>query len=229
MKRIQLVMLIATVILSTSPAYGLGLALGGRASSLGLGGEITVSLLPRLNARAGYYTFSFGRSGEEVDLEIEYDVDLTLQSLSGMLDWYPFGGGFRLSTGAVLNQNEVGLIITPTAEYTIGTKTYTSADLGILTGTIDFDKLAPYVGIGWGNAVGEGKRLGVVFDIGGMYQNSPHVALKATGLIAPESPGHRQHMNCPRAPMSSCWRLRVSPAITPPGARRRCSPGPTAT
>ncbi|MCH8011497.1 MAG: hypothetical protein IIA61_06055 [Candidatus Marinimicrobia bacterium] len=168
-------------------AKNFAVAIGARVSSLGVGVEVTSSIpfIPNLNTRVGLNTFSFSSSGEEADLEIKYDVDLTLKSLSGILDWYPFGGGFRLSTGAVLNQNELGLIITPTAEYTIGPKTYTSADLGILTGTIDFDKLAPYVGIGWGNAVREGKRLGIVFDIGGMYQNSPHIAMSATGLIAP--------------------------------------------
>jgi len=41
--------------------------------------------------------------------------------------------------------------------------------------------VAPYLGLGFGNAVGKGKRLTFVFDLGVMFQGFPRAKLDAQG------------------------------------------------
>lgn len=50
--------------------------------------------------------------------------------------------------------------------------------------------MAPYVGIGWGNAFGRSRRWGFVTDLGVAFTGSPDVALSATGTLASD-PGFR--------------------------------------
>ena len=44
--------------------------------------------------------------------------------------------------------------------------------VGTLNGKIDFNPTVPYVGIGGGNAVAEGKKVGFYADAGVMFQGA---------------------------------------------------------
>jgi hypothetical protein len=170
------------VILLTPPAEAGGIAVTGRASTLGLGVELTAGLADRLNVRVGRNTFAVDRRlTEDGD---EFDLSVQLRSLSALVDVHPFGGGFRLSGGLVKNGNEAGLIGRSTDSYEIGGATFPASQVGALIGDVDVKEVAPYAGIGWGNAVREGRKLGLVFDLGIVFQGSPRVTLRATGPIA---------------------------------------------
>jgi hypothetical protein len=82
------------------------------------------------------------------------------------------------------NNNELKLTGKPSAgsTYTINGVTYTAAQVGTLTGTLTFNKTAPYLGLGWGNR--PGSKLGLSADIGALYQGSPKLSLSATGSVA---------------------------------------------
>ena len=142
-------------------------------------------ILSNLNCRLGYNTFYLDTWGENVENRYEYLAKVKLKTITFLIDWFPFREKFRLSTGIIVNKNIGELKITPTVTYEIGGKTYTSADFGDLSGILSFDKHVPYFGIGLCNAVREGKILGFVFDIGVVYQNSPHVKFEAEGMITP--------------------------------------------
>jgi hypothetical protein len=157
-------------------------AVAGKLSTLGAGVEITTRITSDVNLRLGANTFSHDYSGEVND--VDYDLDLDLLSGLILLDWHPFHGGFRLSGGGVINRNEIDMTSNPTVTYTIGNKSYTFSDVGTLTGKVDFDKIAPYAGIGWGNAVGKDKRWGLALDMGVVFQGSPDIDLVANGLLA---------------------------------------------
>lgn len=168
---------------SAAQASAGGVAVSGEAGTLGFGVGLTGRLARTLNLRAVFHpgpTLSYsGTSGDD-----EYDFELQLRSAGGQLDWHPGGGGFHLSGGVILNRNKLDGTGTSPDSYTIGDNTYTVAQVGTLRSAIDFKKAAPYAGIGFGNAVGEGKHLGVVFDLGVVFAGSPRVALTATGPIA---------------------------------------------
>ena len=99
-------------------------------------------------------------------------------------DYFPFGSGFRLSGGVVFNDNSIDATATTQATYTIGNTTYTAAQVGSLTGSIDFDDVAPYIGIGWGNPFSKESNWSFAIDIGVMYQGSPEASFTANGTLA---------------------------------------------
>jgi len=53
-----------------------------------------------------------------------------------------------------------------------------------MTADIDMTGVAPYVGIGWGNAVDEESNWHFDFEIGALYQGTPTATLSATGAAS---------------------------------------------
>ncbi|GMR18789.1 MAG: hypothetical protein BMS9Abin33_1232 [Gammaproteobacteria bacterium] len=161
-------------------SYAFEAAVGARAGTLGLGAELTIPLISRINARLGINSYSYDYTTSESG--IDYDGELDLSTTSLILDWHPFNGRFRISAGYVNNNNEISLKATPTTSQVIGDNPipYTPAQIGTLTADVGFKKNVPYVGIGWGNAVSKNKRIGLNFDIGVLLQDSPEVTLNAS-------------------------------------------------
>lgn len=165
-----------------------GLAIEPQVSSLGLGLDITARVSENLNARAGFGVFSLSGDYEETD--VKYTTDIKLRSGSAVMDIYPLPETeFRLSAGVVLNGNKgeataesqtVAVGGVDRQVYTIGGRTFTAEQVGTLSGDVTFPLIAPFVGIGWGNAVKPGRRLGFTIDLGVMIHGSPEVSLRAT-------------------------------------------------
>jgi len=163
--------------LSAASARG-QVALGGKAGSLGLGLELTVGLSPQLNARLGANGFNYTDDHRQVS-QIEYDATARLRTATALLDWHPGGHGFRLSGGLVYNDTRIDAHSLPPASgiYDIGGVPVPVALVGTLNGRIDFDPVVPYLGIGWGNAVAPGSKVGFFLDAGAMFQGKGKVKL----------------------------------------------------
>ena len=160
-----------------------GVAVAPKISTLGVGGDVIVGVVKDLNLRGGGNWLSVDYDGTFSDIDYQTQIDLLSYSL--LADWYCFGGSFRISGGVLYNQNEAGLLGTPAGTIDIGGDTYAAADVGTLTGRLTCEQeIAPYVGIGWGNALAEKGRVGLMFDIGVVYTDSPTIALTASGPIA---------------------------------------------
>jgi len=132
-----------------------GFAVAAKVSTVGLGVEVTTNLLPDVNARIGFNTFNIDRDATENN--INYEIELEMQTVTGFIDWHPFATGFRTTLGLVVNGNELNMKAQPATNYNIGGTVYTPAEVGTLTGAVGFDSIAPYLGIGWGDAVGSDK------------------------------------------------------------------------
>ena len=168
------------------------IALGVKAGTLGLGAEMTIGVLPHLNVRVGLNGFTYDYDTKIG--EIDYDFDLNLFSGALLADWHFLEGAFRLSAGLVLNQNKIDFKARTDEDYfIIDDIAYSTEDVGDLDGTIDFNDISPYLGIGWGNAVGENKRLCFFIDLGVLFQGSPQVEMSATGSIASD-PEFQRHL-----------------------------------
>jgi hypothetical protein len=161
-------------------------ALSAKAGTLGVGAELTVGLGHQLNARIGANGYDYSDRQEASD--IEYDAEARLRTFTGLLDWHPGGRGFRLTGGAVYNSTEIeGSSLPPrSGSYDIGGVPVPASLLGTLDGTIEFDPVVPYAGLGWGNAVAEGRGWGFAFDLGVIFQGEAEVTL--TPVIPANSP-----------------------------------------
>lgn len=160
-----------------SPA---GFTLGPTIGTLGAGAEAGYRagdyLGFRLDASALSFDYNRTISG------IPYKFGVNLRSGGPLLDIYPFGGGFHLSGGARVNGNGANVTAMPSSSVRIGGNTFTPAQLGTLTGTLKYNRFAPYLGIGYVGRVADWLELGL--EAGVLYQGRPHVSLAASGPFA---------------------------------------------
>jgi len=156
-------------------------AVSGKTSTLGLGGEFTTEVTSNINARIGINALDLDFERELDD--IEYDIGLDFSSFSALLDWHIFDSPFRISGGVLSMNHKLDLSASGTGEQEIGGVEYPWSEIGTLSGGVEIDNVAPYVGIGWGNPLTGDKRWGFTCDFGVAFAGSPDVALSATGPV----------------------------------------------
>ena len=165
-----------SVLMSSNSYAGTAVGVGG--STLGYQVALSQSVSENVNLKLTYNTASQSFDGETDG--VNYDYDFEFESTSLLIDWHLFGGGFRLTTGALINDNEIfaqsdisGLTLE------VGDTVFTSAEVGRLEGDISFDSYAPYLGLGWGRSIADG--FSFVFDLGVVFQGEPTVNLQTVG------------------------------------------------
>ena len=96
---------------------------------------------------------------------------------------------FHLSAGLVYNGGKFDAKGKPNngGAYLINGVSYRAADVGILDGRLVYGKAAPYLGIGWGNALGAGAGWHFTSDLGGFYQGKGEASLANSGCTAPSA------------------------------------------
>jgi len=164
-----------------------GLAAGVRLGTPGLGFELTKSLSSRANVRMGGNLFGKYRySAEQSD--VSYDLTFKLRSGAALLDFHPGGGAFRLSAGVLYNKAQIDGAARTSGTYRIGGTSYTGAEVGTLSAAVRFRRsFAPCFALGFGNAVGRGRRLTFSVDTGVALQGSPVTDLTTTGPISTDA------------------------------------------
>jgi hypothetical protein len=151
----------------------------------GVGFHLVVPMETYLNGRFGtnYFRHNFTKTANLVD----YDLKGKFQTFDVLFDWYlTDGSSFHLTGGVVYNGNQINARARPNGAgaFTLNGHTYTTADVGLLTGNIDYRKAAPYVGVGWGNALAPASRWTTNVDLGMFYQGNPNVHLANTSCPA---------------------------------------------
>jgi hypothetical protein len=152
-------------------------SVGLRAGTLGGGLEVAHAFSQGFGMRVDVDGYNLSRSITQDN--IDYDAKLKLKTASLLADWFPFAGNFRISAGAMYNGNKLSLAGKPTGgTFVINGNTYNAADVGSFDGQVDFRKIAPYAGIGYGRPIGTGFSL--TFDLGVMGQGSPRSKIAVT-------------------------------------------------
>ncbi len=166
-------------------------------ATTGIGGTVGYRWSETLAARAGWQGFKLN------DLEIDprrdtnfqgvdpldHEGDATLNVGHLLLDWYPRAGRFRITAGALVNLSSMdvtsrctapsGDFLNPAGDCEFGFSAFDNSELGEIKTDIEFNTLAPYVGIGWGHRANE--RWAVVADIGVAYTGAPKADMRSTG------------------------------------------------
>jgi hypothetical protein len=182
---------------SSQPARNFGtVGIGIKGSLLGGGVEAAVSVTRRTNIRGGFNLFSYSRGFDKDG--VDYNGQLSFQTIEAHYDVFPFAGSFRVSPGVLIY---AGTPITATAaipggrSFSLGGKQYYSDTAVPVTGSgsIQFDRTAPMATIGWGNLVSrkETQHFSVPVELGVAFQGSPKAALNLAGNVC-QSPG----VNC---------------------------------
>jgi len=152
-------------------------SLGLRGGTLGGGAELSYALSQRAAVRLN--ADGYNRKQSSTRDSIDYDMKLKLQTASLLGDWFPFANNFRVSAGAMFNGNKFALNGKPSGPgYTINGTFYPAAQVGSFDAAVDFNKAAPYFGIGYGRPINSG--LSLIFDLGVMSQGSPKSKIDVT-------------------------------------------------
>src|SRR5713101_6904983 len=152
-------------------------SLGIRGGTLGGGVELSYALSQRAALRLN--ADGYNRTQSKTHDNIDYDMKLKLQTVSLLGDWFPFANNFRISLGAMFNGNKFSLKGQPTGGFfTINGNQYNTAQVGSLDAAVDFNKAAPYFGIGYGRPINSG--LSLIFDLGVLFQGSPKSKIDLT-------------------------------------------------
>lgn len=170
----------ATLMASPAHADNDNFWIGAKAGTLGLGLEGTWRVLPYLDLRAGFNTFSM--DDEQSEAGIDYDVDLDLSTFYATANLRAPLSPFRATVGVFSNSNEVALVSRDSSSFTIGGSTFTAGQVGTLRGDVGFDSFAPYAGVGLDFRFID--RVGLHFDAGVLFQGAPELTLRADGPIA---------------------------------------------
>jgi hypothetical protein len=151
-------------------------SIGVKIGTLGIGAEYTHKINDSFNARIGINGYSYSVDGTESD--IDYKIDLDLQTFEAIADYHPFENGFRISLGAMFNNNEINFKGKPKGtSYTINDVTYTATEVGSLDGKVYFDDIAPYAALGY---AGQSGSWTFTSELGAMYQGTPKSSLTVT-------------------------------------------------
>ncbi len=156
--------------------FGIGL----KAGTLGAGIEGTWRPLPYIDLRVGTNFYEYDDSGDQAG--INYDATLDLDTVYGTANFrFPLSP-FRVTAGLFSNGNELSLVSDDTGTFEIGGTTYNASDVGTITSTTSFGSTAPYLGFGYDFTVMG--RVGLIFDVGVLWQGDPDVSVTADGPIS---------------------------------------------
>jgi hypothetical protein len=170
---------VATLALAASAHADVAVTLD--AGTTGIGAHLVVPMETYLNGRFGFNYLDHDRTDTAGNLE--YAFKTKLQTYDILFDWYPMSPQFHLTAGLVYNNNQVRATAKPNGSgtYTINGTTYSASDFGTLAADIDYHKAAPYLGVGWGNALTPGRKWNLKIDIGAFLQGKPSTNLVALG------------------------------------------------
>lgn len=151
----------------------------------GLGADFAVPVAQKFNLRAGGTYFNYGMAFQEQGANIQ--ATLTLRSGHASMDWFPFGGSFRLSPLVVFanNNGARGTALVPAgSSITLSGGDYSSSESDPLHGSasVNFRKVAPGFSLGFGNIVPRTHRhFSFPTEAGFYYVAQPGLKVAFTG------------------------------------------------
>lgn len=158
-------------------SFGVGVVAG----TLGAGVTVTTPINDVLNVRVlatgASFSAEFEGDSDSGAADLTFEGDLTLLNIGALLDYHPFANGLRVSVGLIASRNRIeGRGTCESASgCELGNRQGVVSQGDSVYAEIDYSGVAPYVGIGWGNAVDEAGRWSLSLDLGVMYTGEPEI------------------------------------------------------
>jgi hypothetical protein len=159
---------------------GLNLGLGLHAGTTGLGVDVSKLLFSHLGIRSEFNYLGLGMN--ETFSDVTFNAKLRLQSIPVLMDLYPAArGAFHVTGGVVFNQTHLIGTGVPgsSGSISINHDSYTSSEVGTLSGAFRYPATGGYFGLGFGTPAKKSLMAGT-FNIG-VILGKPNVSLSATG------------------------------------------------
>lgn len=156
-----------------------GVAVGATAGTSGVGLDVQVKLGPIFTLRGSLDRLT--HSADERYDGVDYNADLTFDTVGAFIDMHPMANGLLISGGAYLGDRDIALAATPTGPVEIGGQTYSASQVGTLNGAVKLGDVAPFIGLGWDDTLYRSGRWGFRAVAGVAWSDAPEVALTSTG------------------------------------------------
>lgn len=116
------------------------------------------------------------------------DTDVKIHNASVLADWYPFkNSSFKLIGGVSYffnNELSSDILVNETVSLGEGGEfVFTPEDLGRISIDVEWNKVAPFLGLGFGRAV-PNKIVALSVEVGAFYVGEPKVGMDVDGLLA---------------------------------------------
>jgi len=180
MKRVVTSIILATMTISTNVLAqegNTGFSLGGQVGIYGLGAHFKGKFSETLAVKVGFDQFQYNDI-EIKDEQVKYNFDVSTKDILATLDWHPFAGSFATRVGVIINDSNLKGTIKPNVEsqsFTFNGTPYSTDDIAKVHTSVDFEPVAPYVGIGWDTSFAKESGFGFTFDLGVMHQGAATV------------------------------------------------------
>jgi hypothetical protein len=160
---------------------GQGWAVDVKAGTLGIGADVSRSIVPSLlNLRVGASFLSFSKDNIESD-NINYDTKLKLGAVPIVADVFPFKNWFRIGGGLVVNLTSLEGTGRPQNGFiNIGDNQYPAESVGELKAKLKINRAVPYLGVGFNNPIKTSGHMGFFVDLGFLYHGTPTIELTST-------------------------------------------------
>ena len=151
----------------------------------GIGVDFATPIAQHFNVRVGASLFHYATSFQDQGANV--DIRMKLQSGHANLDWFPFGGHFRVSPLVVFGDSSGmrGTVLVPAGStISLGGSDYTSSHQDPLHGTasVDFRKVSPGLTIGFGNIIPRrGGNFSFPVEAGFHYVGQPQLKVSFSG------------------------------------------------
>lgn len=156
-----------------------GLFCGVKVGTLGVGADVGYSFFSFLKLRGNINYFAVDLDWNEKDkAAVSMDANIKSSTLGALLDFHPFAGSFRLTGG--LYRNRLDFKMDQVLEVSVGgsKKRYAAHS------DVKFNKVSPYVGIGYGSTNSSG--LSFNFDLGLLFLGDPTARYSGGGKSGSE-------------------------------------------
>jgi hypothetical protein len=195
---------------SYRPFSGFGLAT--RIGFAGTGFDVATPLATRFNLRVGADFFSYATSLREEGANV--GINLRMRSGHAALDWFPFGGHFRLSPLVVLGNNNrmlANAVIPSGSTVTLNGQDYISSYSDPLRGSgrIDFRKVSPGLSVGFGKFIPRDRsHFSIPVEMGFYYVGQPQFQVSFTGSAC--DPNYQSSVGCESVDQDSGFRQNLA-------------------
>ena len=190
MRRTALALSLVSALLLTSQSADAQLAIGARAGTTGVGGELSFGLGKiALRGTATVIPYKPKFTITEGTNPVEYEAELPSPIFTAGADLY-IASGFRVFGGLMIGADEFTASGPYSQTFTYGNRQYTGR--GEVTAAVTTASTAPFAGLGFGRTIGSG--IGLNLDLGGALLGESTVRLDATGDVrnAPDYEANRQ-------------------------------------
>jgi hypothetical protein len=166
----------------------------------GVGLDVKFAPIPQFAVRVGASILPIKGGGvykvRNEPTDVDFDVKFANAHL--MFDWHPFLKETGLSRKVVVTagagyfwEAKGDVVVSYRGTYKYGDILIPSSDLGQLYGSVEWKKVAPYLGFGFEN-VFPSKKFNVGFAVGTYYLGEPDATLTGTNYLSQNSSNQQQ-------------------------------------